>query len=32
VVTTGATFSACAEALADAGARRISGLAFARDL
>jgi len=32
VVTTGATLSACADALADAGARRISGLAFARDL
>jgi ComF family protein len=32
VVTTGATLSACALALADAGARRISGLAFARDL
>jgi competence protein ComFC len=32
VVTTGATLSACAEALADAGARRVSALAFARDL
>jgi ComF family protein len=32
VVTTGSTLSACAEALADAGASRISGLAFARDL
>jgi len=32
VVTTGATLSACADALADAGARRISALAFARDL
>jgi len=32
VMTTGATLSACAEALAAAGARRISGLAFARDL
>jgi competence protein ComFC len=32
VVTTGATLSACAEALADAGARRISALVFARDL
>lgn len=32
VVTTGATLSACADALADAGARRITALAFARDL
>ena len=32
VVTTGATASACADALAEAGARRISVLAFARDL
>jgi ComF family protein len=32
VVTTGATFSACADALAKAGARRISAIAFARDL
>jgi ComF family protein len=32
VVTTGATISACAAALADAGARRITALAFARDL
>ena len=32
VVTTGATVSACADALADAGARRISAIAFARDL
>jgi ComF family protein len=32
VVTTGATLSACTTALADAGARRISALAFARDL
>ena len=32
VVTTGATLSACAEALARAGATRVSGLAFARDL
>jgi ComF family protein len=32
VVTTGATLSACAEALARAGARRISALTFARDL
>jgi ComF family protein len=32
VVTTGATLSACAYALAAAGARRISALAFARDL
>jgi ComF family protein len=32
VVTTGATFSACADALAEAGARRISAIAFARDL
>jgi competence protein ComFC len=32
VVTTGATLSACAEALADAGARRVSALVFARDL
>jgi ComF family protein len=32
VVTTGATVSACAETLAEAGARRITVLAFARDL
>jgi ComF family protein len=32
VVTTGATFSACADVLAEAGARRISAIAFARDL
>jgi ComF family protein len=32
VVTTGATVSACAEALAVAGARRITALTFARDL
>ena len=32
VVTTGATFSACADALARAGAKRISAIAFARDL
>jgi ComF family protein len=32
VVTTGATLSACADALAEAGARRISALVFARDL
>jgi ComF family protein len=32
VVTTGATLSACAEALAGAGANRISAVAFARDL
>jgi len=32
VVTTGATLSACANALAEAGAGRISALAFARDL
>jgi ComF family protein len=32
VVTTGATVSACAATLAEAGARRISVLAFARDL
>jgi len=32
VVTTGSTFSACADALAEAGARRISAIAFARDL
>lgn len=32
VVTTGATLSACAQQLADAGAARISALAFARDL
>jgi ComF family protein len=32
VVTTGATFSACADALAKAGAKRISAIAFARDL
>jgi ComF family protein len=32
VVTTGATLSACADALAQAGAARVSALAFARDL
>ena len=32
VITTGATVSACADTLAAAGARRISALAFARDL
>jgi ComF family protein len=32
VVTTGATLSACATALAEAGARRVDALAFARDL
>ena len=32
VVTTGATLSACADALAAAGAERITALAFARDL
>ncbi|MCA1643952.1 MAG: hypothetical protein LC797_00300 [Chloroflexi bacterium] len=32
VVTTGATLSACADALAHAGARRITAIAFARDL
>jgi ComF family protein len=32
VVTTCATVSACADTLAEAGARRISVLAFARDL
>lgn len=32
VVTTGATLSACADALAEAGARAVFGLAFARDL
>jgi len=32
VVTTGATLSACADVLAEAGARRISAIAFARDL
>ncbi len=32
VVTTGATLSACADALADAGARRITAITFARDL
>jgi competence protein ComFC len=32
VVTTGATLSACAEALARAGAARITAIAFARDL
>lgn len=31
VMTTGATLSMCAEALADAGAERVSGLVFARD-
>jgi ComF family protein len=32
VVTTGATVSACADTLAQAGARRVCVLAFARDL
>jgi ComF family protein len=32
VVTTGATVSACADTLAEAGARQILALAFARDL
>jgi ComF family protein len=32
VVTTGATVSACADTLAEAGASRVSVLAFARDL
>jgi len=32
VVTTGATLSACADALKAAGAARVWGLAFARDL
>jgi ComF family protein len=32
VVTTGATVSACADTLADAGATRVCALAFARDL
>lgn len=32
VVTTGATFSACADALAEAGATRVTAIAFARDL
>jgi predicted amidophosphoribosyltransferase len=32
VVTTGATLSACAGALAHAGARRVTAIAFARDL
>jgi ComF family protein len=32
VVTTGATLSACTDTLAQAGARRVSALAFARDL
>lgn len=32
VVTTGATLSACADALASAGAARVWGVAFARDL
>jgi ComF family protein len=32
VVTTGATLSACADTLAQAGARRITAVAFARDL
>jgi ComF family protein len=32
VVTTGATVSACADTLADAGAGRVCALAFARDL
>ena len=32
VMTTGATLSACADALADAGARNVRALVFARDL
>jgi ComF family protein len=32
VITTGATVSACADTLADAGAARVCALAFARDL
>jgi ComF family protein len=32
VITTGATVSACADTLAEAGAARVSALAFARDL
>jgi ComF family protein len=32
VVTTGATISACADTLAEAGAHRVSALVFARDL
>jgi predicted amidophosphoribosyltransferase len=32
VMTTGATLSACAEALAEAGAARVIGLVFARAL
>jgi ComF family protein len=32
VVTTGATLSACADTLAHAGARRVTAVAFARDL
>ena len=32
VVTTGATISACADALAQAGAARVTAIAFARDL
>jgi ComF family protein len=32
VITTGATVSACADALAEAGAWRITAIAFARDL
>jgi ComF family protein len=32
VATTGATLSACAATLAEAGARRVSALVFARDL
>jgi ComF family protein len=32
VMTTGATLSACAEALADAGASHVSALVFARDV
>ena len=32
VITTGATVSACADTLARAGARRVSAIAFARDL
>ena len=32
VMTTGATLSACAEALVDAGAGAVRGLVFARDM
>jgi predicted amidophosphoribosyltransferase len=32
VCTTGATLSACAEVLVEAGAARVSALVFARDL